>query len=213
MIAIEVTAPDSVEELDTAALSARTLNGRGDPVQATIRWASLDTTLLVVDSITGKTTGRQPGLGTVQARAGSLRSDPVPIRIVPAADTVFVPPGVLLRDSVSVATRDSLSDSLTVELQDTTASGPVNLSGRRVIFTLASYPAAANTVTLITSDTAHARVALDTVITAGGFAAVKVRLLASPIPDSAVVTASATRAVQTAVPGSPVRFTVRFYTP
>jgi len=63
----------------------------------------------------------------------------------------------------------------------------------------------------VTSDTAHALVTVDTVITSGtGTAAVKARLLAPPPPDSVVITASARRATGAAVPGSPVTFVVRF---
>ena len=63
----------------------------------------------------------------------------------------------------------------------------------------------------MTSDTAHALVTVDTVITSGtGTAAVKARLLAPPPPDSVVITASARRATGAAVPGSPVAFVVRF---
>ena len=62
----------------------------------------------------------------------------------------------------------------------------------------------------MTSDTARAPVAADTVTTTVGIAAVKLRLLDGPPPDSAVVTANAHRAVGTLVAGSPVTFVVRF---
>jgi hypothetical protein len=67
-------------------------------------------------------------------------------------------------------------------------------------------------VTLVRLDTAHAAgVTVDTVPTAAlGIATVKVRLLRGPLPDTVLVTASARRAVRTAVPGSPDTFVVRF---
>src|SRR5438105_4329162 len=128
-----------------------------------------------------------------------------------AADTLFA--AGPRRDSVSLAAQpDSLSDSLTVRLQDTTAAGPVDLSGRPVAFALSVYPGGgpgAN-VALVTSDTARAPLAADTVTTRVGIAAVKLRLLAGPLPDSAVVTASARRAIGTLIAGAPVMFVVRF---
>src|SRR5205823_4066209 len=132
-------------------------------------------------------------------------------RVLAAADTVAAAGPT--RDSVSLAAKpDSLSDSLQVRLQDTTAAGPVDLSGRPVAFALTVYSGAGGgtNVALVTSDTARAPVAADTVTTAAGIAVVKLRLLDGPLPDSAVVTASARRAIGTVVAGSPVTFVVRF---
>src|SRR5206468_285780 len=81
-----------VEELDTLRPRARALDGRGDSVAAPIYWASLDTAnLLVVDSTTGVTVARQPGTGRLQARVVNLRSNPRPILVLAAADTLFAP--------------------------------------------------------------------------------------------------------------------------
>src|SRR2546428_7030473 len=132
-------------------------------------------------------------------------------RLLAAACPLFAPGGA--RNSVTLsASPDSLSDSLTVRLQDTTAAGPVDLSGRPVAFALTVYPGGgpgAN-VALVTSDTARAPVAADTVTTTVGIAAVKLRLLDGPPPASAVVTVNAHRAVGTLVAGSPLPFLVRF---
>jgi len=212
VVAISVAVRDSVEELDTLRPHGYALDGFGDSVAATILWATLDTALLtVVNETTGVMVAKQPGAtpARIQASVGNLPSNPLPIRVLAAADTVFAAaPG---RDSVSLAAKpDSLSDSLTVRLQDTTAAGPVDLSGRPVAFALTVYPGPGSNVALVTSDTARAPVGADTVRTTVGLAAVKLRLLDGPPPDSAVVTASARRAVGTLVAGSPVTFVVRF---
>lgn len=203
---------DSVEELDTLRPHAYALDGHGDSVAATILWATLDTALLtVVNETTGVMVAKRPGAtpARIQARVGNLPSNPIAIRVLAAADTLFAAGPT--RDSVSLAAKpDSLSDSLTVRLQDTTAAGPVDLSGRRVAFALNVYPGPGANVTLVTSDTARAPVAADTVATKVGLAAVKLRLLAGPLPDSAVVTASARRAIGALIAGSPVSFVVRF---
>src|SRR5207249_3190824 len=190
------------------------LAGHGDSVAAPILWATLDTALLtVVNETTGVMVAKQPGAtpARIQARVGSLPSNPIAIRVLAAADTLLA--AGPRRDSVSLAAQpDSLSDSLTVRLQDTTAAGPVDLSGRPVAFALSVYPGGgpgAN-VALVTSDTARAPLAADTVTTRVGIAAVKLRLLAGPLPDSAVVTASARRAIGTLIAGAPVMFVVRF---
>ena len=209
VVAIEVSVDSVVEELDTLRPHARALDGRGDSVAALIYWASLDTNLTVLDSATGLTVGTRPGNGRLQARAGNLRSNPLVIRVLAAADTLFATRRTV--DTVTISATsppDSLSDSLKVELADTTPS-VVPLAGRRITYSI-TYPAP-GPVTLVTSDTAHALVTVDTVITSGtGTAAVKARLLAPPPPDSVVITASARRATGAAVPGSPVTFVVRF---
>ena len=205
-----------VEELDTLRPLARALDGRGDSVASPIYWASLDTAnLMVLDSTTGVTVGRQPGTGRLQARVGTLPSNPLAVRVLAAADTLFAPVPTRTVDTVTISATvppDSLSDSLTVELADTVSNPPstVPLAGRPITYAI-TYPATPGPVTLVTSDTAHALVTVDTVITSSaGTAAVKVRLLAPPLPDSVVVTASARRATGAAVPGSPVTFVVRF---
>ncbi len=206
VIALEVTAPDSLEELDTLVPHARALDGHGDSVATTFVWATLDTAVLtVLDSTTGTTVVNHPGStpGRLLARAGTLFSSPVSLRALAAADTFFA--SGVTADTATLA--DSLSDSLTVELADTLT---VPLAGRPVVFAITD-PASAGPVTLVTHDTAHALVTTDTVATgSGGIAAVKVRLIAGPVPDSVVVTASARRAVGTTVPGSPLTFVVRF---
>jgi len=199
VVAIEVAALDSVEELDTLRPQARALDGRGDAVSTAITWATVDTAafLEVVDPTTGVTAAELPGTGHLQARVGGLRSNLLSVRVLPAADTTVI-----------LSAPDSLSDSLGVLLQDTTATGPVNLTGRPIVFTLTTYPAGTGPATLVTSPTSYVLVTTDTVATSAGLAAVQVRILPGTPPDQVVVQATATRAVGTPVLGSPVSFVV-----
>lgn len=214
MIAIEVTTRDTVEEADTLRAHAVALTGRGDSVMATFSWITFDAnTLAVVDSLHGVFVARQPGSTDIQARSGNLPSNPQFIVVTAAADTLTAARPT--HDTVSIATKDSLSDSLTVELADTItnpAPAPPTvtpLANRPVTFAVA-YKPSGSTVTL-TADTAHAIATADTLRTnAGGIAAVIVRYLGGgTLPDSVVVIANAHRAVGTAVPGSPIAFVVQ----
>jgi hypothetical protein len=214
VIAIEIRAPDSLEEFDTLVPHARLLRGGGDSAQTTVFWFTPDTTISV-DSVTGRTTVRQSGQsGRLIARGAGLISNPLSIRTLAAADTVF--PARPTLDTVDIAgftALDSLSDSLKIEIADTVTaaaggSAIVPLAGRPVVYTIV-HPSVAGPVTL---DTGHAVVTTDTAPSNGaGIASVKVRLLGpDTIPDSVVVVASARRAVGTTVPGSPDTFVVRF---
>lgn len=220
VVGLSVAARDSLEEYDTLIPQARALNGRGESTTAALFWATLDTAILtVLDSTTGKTVVNHVGLtpGRLQVRAGTLFSNPLDVRPLAAADTVFPTGATTLTDSVpSAAPPDSLSDSLKVELADTitTPGAPptvIPLAGRPIVFTITHATAPAS-VTLVLNDTARTRVSATTLSTSGsGISSVKVRLLpGAPSPDTVVVTASARRAVGTPVPGSPVTFVVRF---
>ena len=217
VIAIEVIAPDSLEELVTLVPHARALDGHLDSVPATFIWSTLDTAVLtVLDSTTGRTVVNHAGnSGRLLARTGSMFSNPVVIRALAAADTVYPTPAARVADTVHLSV-DSLSDSLAVLIADTieSASGldsvTVPLAGRPVTYAI-TFPTAPGPVTLVTSDTARTLVTSDTVASGStGIASVKLRLIAGPVPDSVLVTASARRAVGTPVPGSPVTFVVRF---
>jgi hypothetical protein len=214
--ALEVKAPDSLEEYDTLIPHARLLDGHGDSVAgAVFVWATLDTAALTVrDSSTGRTVVNHSGqTGRLVVRSSTITSNPVAIRTLAAADTLFAKGMTVDTGRLSI---DSLSDSLKVEVADTieSASGgdslTVGLAGRPVTYVI-TLPATAGPVTLVTTDTARSLVTTDTVATGdSGIAFVKVRLLGPTIPDSVVLTASARRAVGDAVRGSPVRFVVRF---
>lgn len=208
IVALEVSLPDSgiVEETATIVPRARALNGRGDSVAATITWAALDTAFVaVVDTETGATLGKQPGTGRIQARVGSLRTNPLTITVREIADTAFAEGDT--RDTVTVsAGPDSLSDSLRVRLRAlVTLSGtPQDVRSHPVSFAMTTYPAAAANVTLVPSAARRTN--------SQGLAVVQVRLTAAPPPrpDSVVVAATAQHADGTPVPGSPITFVVEF---
>ena len=219
IIALAVIAPDSLEQLDTLRPRAYAVNGNGDSLAPAALWTTLDTAALaVLNPAAGQTVVRRPGLvGRLEAQVGPLISNPLSIATLFAADTLR-PAGPTL-DSVHVPPQrpDSLSDSIKVQLLTDTASmrlpsdSLVPLVGRPVVFTIVRATTLAS-VTLVKLDTAHAAgVTVDTVATSAlGIATVKVRLLRGPLPDTVLVTASARRAVRTAVPGSPDTFVVRF---
>lgn len=95
IVAIDVSLPDSgrVTLGDTLRPTARALNGRGDSVAADIVWASLDTAIVaVLDSTTGETLGKSVGTGRIQARVGSLRSNPLNVVVLSP------PPVAVVRD-------------------------------------------------------------------------------------------------------------------
>src|SRR5207237_10850859 len=186
-IAIEVRAPDSLEEYDTLKPTARVLTGHGDSSATAVFWFSPDT-VLAVDSATGRTVVIHTGLtGRLVASGGGLVSNPVAIRTLAAADPVF--PTAPTLDTVDIAgptALDSLSDSLRIEIADTMVAGAggnqiVPLAGRPVIYTIV-HPSVAGPVTLVRQDTAHAVATTDTASSnSSGVAFVKVRLLA---PDT-----------------------------
>ena len=94
VVAISVAVRDSVEELDTLRPHGYALDGFGDSVAATILWATLDTALLtVVNETTGVMVAKQPGAtpARIQASVGNLPSNPIAIRVLAAADTLFAP--------------------------------------------------------------------------------------------------------------------------
>jgi hypothetical protein len=216
VIAIEVRAPDSLEQYEILIPHARVLDGHGDSVAATIVWATADTApiLTVLDSLTGRTVVNRTGqTGRLVARGAGLVSDPVSIRTLAAADALF--PTAATVDTVALSA-DSISDSLQVAVVDSikSASGgdslTVALTGRPVVYAITD-PASAGPVTLVTDDSTRTLVTTDTVTTgASGFAFVQVRLLGPLVRDSVVVKAIARRAVGDTVPGSPVTFVVRF---
>lgn len=77
--------PDSgrVEVADTFRPRARALNGVGDSVAAEVFWAALDTAVLpLLDSVTGEFLAKKIGTGRIQARVGTLRSNPQPVTVL-----------------------------------------------------------------------------------------------------------------------------------
>jgi hypothetical protein len=198
VVALAVTLPDSgrVEVADTLRPHAIALNGRGDSIAASIVWSVFDTAALrLLDSTSGVLVGRAAGVTAVQARAGALRSNPIPVSVVPFADSLR--PVGATRDTVVVSARDSLSDSLVTRIF--AASG---LAGRRVAYTAAVFPPGTTTFTFEPRDTVR--------IDGNGFAVARLRFTGGTVPDSVVVTAKSRRGDGTPIPGSPVTFVVEF---
>ena len=193
--------PDSarVEVTDTFRPRARALNGVGDSVAAEVFWSNLDSTLVVLDSTTGASLAVRLGTGRLQARVGSLRSNPLRVSILAKLDSLLrAGPG---RDTVTLP--DSLSDSLTVRAfatlrQDSTGDP----AGRRVVYAATTYPDSGSTVTFVPNDTV--------LTNSAGVAVVQVRFVSGTKPDSVVVTATMRRVNGTEVLYSPVTFVVEF---
>lgn len=218
--------PDSLDAYDTLRPVARVFDGRGDSVPAAVvRWYTLDPAILSVDSVTGMTRVVQVGSGPgrLEARTGSLFSNPTSIQPLDGADSVFADSSTTLTDSLPTAPAPaSVAGPLRVTLANTTLtpSSVMVLAGRPIVFTImrATTPGSA---TLVTTDTTRTFLA-DTVFTnVAGIGSVNVHLLpGSPTPDSVIVTAGAIRdrclgacassSVGVPVPGSPVTFVVRF---
>ena len=77
--------PDSarVEVTDTFRPRARALNGVGDSVAAEIVWGALDSAVLaLLDSTTGEFLAKKVGTGRIQARVGTLRSNPQAVSVI-----------------------------------------------------------------------------------------------------------------------------------
>jgi hypothetical protein len=200
-VAVEVVFPDSgrIDVNDTLRPHARALNGRGDSVAATIVWASLDTGIVrVVDSTTGVTFAKAVGTGRLQARAGTLRSNPQNVFVLPLLDTAFV----VGNPHVVVTAPDSLSDSLVVQVH-APSQGTNPLAGRRVAYAIDSiYSSGGTTVTFVPRDTIRTGT--------NGTAAAQLRFLAGPRPDSVVVTVTLPRSDPNPVAGTPLKFVVEY---
>ena len=190
--------PDSgrLEVGDMLLPSARALNGRGDTVPAQVYWSSLDTAIVaVVDSATGATFAKAVGTGRLQARFGSLRSNPQTVFVLVRLDSASAAGPI--RDTIIVSAPDSLSDSLVVKAWAGASGAP----GRPVVYTVA-YPPGDSTVKFVPK----ASVVTD----AAGIAVTRLQFITGPRPDSIVVSAAVRRPNGTDVPGSPVIFVVEF---
>jgi hypothetical protein len=201
--------PLRLEELDTIVVGVRVRNRAGDTIPGvSVRLASLNPDTVAIDSADLGLIGLRPGPAKVVAFAGSLASDPLLVSVVRAPDSL-----ALVGPSPDTAfATDTASDSLKAALLDlrTNPAQPTALgSGYLVTFSIA-YPVFAD-LTAATVTLGNDSLSQVTKTGPAGTAAVIVRRQGPPPqPDSVVVEASATRAVGTAVAGSPVRFIVRF---
>jgi len=156
----------------------------------------------VIDSLTGATVGLIGGqTGRLQARTGNLRSNPLTLTVLSPLDSITA--GGALRDTVTVSTPDSLSDSLRIQVYVTPATNnTLSLTGRPIALSATVYPSGLMTVTLVPGETVRTN--------SSGLAVVRVRFTGGTVPDSVVVTATAYHHDGSAVPGSPITFVVGF---
>jgi len=197
-----------VEESDTLPLVVRVLDRAGDSVPgAVVTLIVLDTAALRVDSTGVGVIGRVPATAArVVAVTGSLRSDPLSIRVLAAADSI----GTTGSPALTVAAADSQSGPLATAVLDltTTPGQAAPLSGRPVRYSIV-FPAFAG-LAAATAVLGNDSLAATVLTAAGGTTSVLVKRRGAAQPDSAVVLASAVRGTGATVPGSPVRFIVRF---
>ena len=149
-------------------------------------WTALDTTIRVVDSLSGAAVGVSPGPGRLVARVGALSSNPAVVNVLGTLDSIVAfGPTV---DTVTVSKPDSLSDSLTIEA----FSGGIASAHRRIALSI-DFPPGGTGITLVPGDT----------IVTGPLGTKSFQVQLTGVrPDSAVITASATYH-GAAVPGSP----------
>jgi hypothetical protein len=218
VVAIDLIGPlnRTVEEGDTLQLSAHAINATGEVApDAVIIWEVIDTGTVgfSLDPATGVVTGTGAGVGRVQARIEELRTGPVVITGLAAADTLFATSDTLvLVDSAAAA-----SPALAVRVADLTSSPPdtLALAGQDVHFrTVEPEPGtpAADGFFLAQSETdpgddPHLYVATTG---ADGGTSIVARRSGETQPDSAIVHAVLVTAVGDTVPGSPIRFLIRF---
>lgn len=210
VIALQVTAPPGavVEVGDTVQYTAVALNRNGDPIPAPIRWATPDTAIIAVDSLTGEVLGKQAGQpARVQASSEGLVSSLNIINVIASADTLILVAPDTVRVDLLPATS---SPSLVARLESFNPVGPV--PGRSIIYEV---------IEPVFATPADATVAFgngavaDTAVTGSTgeplTAIALSRVTGKVSPDSAIVTIRATRHQGTEpVPGSGQRWIVRF---
>ena len=108
-----ISQPATVEKGDTLTLLAQALDVDGNVVSEPVYWRTLDSTLIITDTTGRVTTDSLAGSGRVQARAGSLLSDPVSLAIHPPSDTL----AITGPSTVTVADGDSASEALIAAVQ------------------------------------------------------------------------------------------------
>jgi hypothetical protein len=217
VIAMELDVSTRMVEMgDTLRLTARAINASGEVVpEVTIIWAILDVDSgqvgFTLDSA-GLVTGISPGMGRVQARIESLRSDPITIEVSAIPDSAEAAGATRL----IVPEGTDQSEGLMVLVLESTTGQPLPIANKPVRFTLVDPQpgtAAAEGLFLLASDTVPGLDPQETLAVTGatGVATATLnRVATSTVPDSAAVEATALTAQGGVVAGSPIRFTVVF---
>jgi hypothetical protein len=205
VVRLPASGPVTVEEEDTTRVDAWTVSQSGDSATDGITWREFTSRgVIALDSTTGEIVGLiGDDTTTIQAQFANLRSNPIPVRVLAAADSIAAMGSTV--DTVAVG--DSLSAPLSVTLLDlTTVPGtPRGLSDRPVRFEVLDSPAGVELVEAPDSAGVTRQTASD------GTTAVTLRRTGvQPAADSVVVEAGAARATGSVVSGSPVRFVVYF---
>jgi hypothetical protein len=94
VVGIEVLVPASLTLHlgDSVTLHARALNQQGDSVAGVVRWFTVDTAAVTVDSMSGVVKARvSSGSARVQASVGALHSNPLVLLLAPARTTLVLP--------------------------------------------------------------------------------------------------------------------------
>jgi hypothetical protein len=200
VVELQIRVPEvtTVEVGETLQLTAIALDKEGNPAETPITWNTPDTTV-TVDG-TGLVTGVAPGVGQVQAFAGSLPSAAVPITVSIRADTL-----ALVGDSVVTVAPGANSAPLVVQLLS--ISQPDPLPSRTVIYSV-SFP----TITVGQVHLPNGTI-VDTNSTGTSGVDQSITLNRDPVapaPDTAFVQVRSPRASGVDVPGSGQRFIVVF---
>ncbi len=214
-VTLEVSPPPltQLEVGQTVRLVARALDLDGNEVEATIRWSTPDT-VLVVDDTSGDVTGKLAGGGTGRVQA-ILDGTPFPLvspflifTVTARADTLFAPGDTV----VVVPPGDASSPPLVTVLASRQPEGP--LSGRTVTYRVVS-PSFADPATR-TVEFPGGLLTLTATTDGAGSPAPALTLLRRPgipPPDTALVEVSAFQATGATVPGSGIRFVIVFAPP
>jgi len=202
VVALEVRTPQPavVEQHDTIRLQARALNLQGDSVAATITWVAADT-LLQVSGADSLTTVYTSGIGRVQARVGSLRSELVSVTARRRSDSLALSGG----GADTVAAVDSASGPLVAAVLSL-APDTAGIGGTRIHYAIEAaavgtvrFAGDASEVFAITGSTGEPAVAVTLR-----------RVPGTAQPASVRVTVDAVRPSGRVVPGSGQSFTVVF---
>lgn len=207
-ITLALPSPAELEVGQEITLLAVVRRGDGDTLDTPVIWRVLDPTA-TMDTLTGRLTGVAPGTARVVARALDLYSSTATFTVVPRADTVVrVSPAIM-----TVGPADSLSPDLSTRVEAGTPRVPV--AGRRLVYSLIS-PTVPDTTQRPVEFQGGGVITVPRSSGAGTPQPMP-RLRRIPgrkAPDSAIVAVSAYRpSGGSAVPGSGLRFIIRFTAP